>query len=70
MKILSFSLVEVVLICNIIQLIEFFEEYPSCFHTYFHRDVVLKLFLYAATYIVFTGRISSHSFEIRNVCQL
>lgn len=40
MKILSFSLVEVALIYIIIQPIEFFEEYPGCFHTYFYRDVV------------------------------
>lgn len=40
MKILSFSLVEMALIYIIMQPIEFFEEHPSCFHTYFHRDMV------------------------------
>lgn len=75
MKMLSFYLVEMALIYIIMQPIEFFEEHPSCFHTYFYRDMVWikelsELFLYSATYIVITGRLSSHSFEIRNVCQI
>lgn len=40
MKILSCNLVEMALIYIIMQLIESFEEYPSCFHTYFYRDMV------------------------------
>lgn len=40
MKILSFNLVKMALIYVIMQPIEFFEEHPSCFHTYFYRDMV------------------------------
>lgn len=75
MKILSFYLVELALIYVIMQPIEHFEEHPSCFHTYFYRDMVWikelsELFLYLATYIVIAGRISSHSFKIGNVCEI
>lgn len=40
MKILSINLVEMALIYIITQPIDFFEERPSCFHTYFYRNMV------------------------------
>jgi len=40
MKKLSLILVEMALIHIVMEPIEFFEEHPSCFHTYFYRDMV------------------------------